>query len=115
MGVVGKYTKTFAEASHALPQGMHANADYPLMIPRIAALADGKVTLRGATSVSATVLRRRDGQEYCIIEQSGVYEILHHRKPTAWRFFPFKDQDTPAIEPIQKELLFADEPEKGRN
>ena len=107
MSVVGDYVKTFAQASHALPLGMHTSADYPLMIPRITALGGGMVTLCGRESVSAKVLRRRDGQEYCIVAQSSAYEVLFHKKPTPWRFFPFKDQDTPAIEPTQKQL-FAD-------
>ena len=76
----------------------------------IAALAGDVVTLGEGTTVSTKVFRRRDGQEYCIVAQSSSYD----KKPTSWRFFPFKDQHTPAIEPTQKELLFADEPEKGR-
>jgi hypothetical protein len=99
--VVGNYVKTFAEASHALPDGMHMNADYPLMIPRIESL-DGKTIRIKADrypyeTFEAKIQKGRDGREFCTIAQSSTFESLFHRKPTRFRFDPFKDQNTPAI------------------
>lgn len=106
--VSGTYVNTFAEASHALPDGMHMNSDYPLMLPRIAALKGKTVTLRGRDGdVEAKVQKdKRSGREYCSIAQVSTYErIFRGGQPTRWKFFPFKDQTTPAIVPVQKEIL----------
>lgn len=54
MTVCGRYVKTFAEASHALPQGMHMNADYPFMIPAITKIEGDQVTISGSLGATET-------------------------------------------------------------
>lgn len=102
MTVSGHYVKTFAEASHALPSGMHMNADYPFMIPPIVSISEGInriVTIRGERdlTVSFVIRRRRGLGEYGYIEQSSSFEQIFNRKPTRFRMLPFKDDRTPAI------------------
>jgi hypothetical protein len=97
MAVSGSYVKTFAQASHALPEGMHMNADYPLMLPRIASLEDGKVTLSGRDGPVTAEVKRSKGREFCVISQGSSFETLFSRPAQPFRFYPFKDERTPAI------------------
>src|SRR5262249_48236868 len=98
VSVGGKYVKTFAEASHALPDGMHMNADYPFMLPPIKFMRAGKVVLSGRGTDGEFVIRRESsGQEYCVITQSSSFEKMFGRPPTKFKAYPFKDEDTPAI------------------
>lgn len=93
----GTYVKTFAEASHALPQGMSLNADYPFMLPRIRRLAGKELVIVGYGDREATVkVIRRGGAEHAFIEQVSSFERLFNRKPTRFRLLPFKDENTPA-------------------
>ncbi len=87
--LIGNYVKTFAEATHALPDGMPMNADYPLMLPEIVKLTKREVTLRGRHDATAPI-RRRGDQEYCSIAQMSSFEILCCRRPQRFRFYPFK-------------------------
>lgn len=103
--VSGKYVATFAEASHALPEGMHMNADYPLMLPPISRLTDKDVTLRGRDGEVTAKIVRRNGKEYCKIAQSSSFEALFSRRPQTFTFHPFKDERTPAAAPVQLALL----------
>lgn len=96
-GVNGQYVKTFAEASHALPDGMHMNADYPFMLPPIVELKGGQVTLKGRNeTATCKIQRHRDGREFCTLAQVSSFERMFGRKPLAFRFYPFKDRDTAA-------------------
>jgi hypothetical protein len=95
--IVGKYVKTFAEASHALPEGMHMNADYPFMLPPIVALNDEFVNLRGSGVCAASPIYKRGDQEFCVVNQRSSFEKLFHRKPQRFEFFPFKDENTESI------------------
>jgi len=94
--ISGRYVKTFAEASHALPQGMHMNADYPFMLPRVVRLEGSTVVLKDRLEGSFAI-RRCGDQEHCIISQSSSFEELFSRKPTKFKALPFKDDASPAI------------------
>lgn len=98
--ICGKYVSTFAEASHALPDGMHMNADYPFMLPAIKS-ADGKqVTIlssRGDPQEATVKIIRRDGREHAYIEQSSTFERIYKRKPARFKLLPFKDDATPPV------------------
>lgn len=81
--MTGQYVRTFAEATHALPDGMHMNADYPFMLPRIRGINDGKITIIGDRGRTATVAH---------IEQSSSFELMSGRKPKRFRLLPFREQ-----------------------
>jgi hypothetical protein len=102
--VSGKYVKSFCEASHVLPENMHMNADYPLMLPKIEKLENGIVTLSGddQKEYSAKIIKR-NGQEYCRIAQSSLFERIFHRKPTMFMFYPFKDEKIKSISEQSKQ------------
>src|SRR4051794_23670764 len=96
--LVGKYAKTFAEASHALPDDMHMNADYPFKLPRILKLEGKEVVLEGRDGEGRfKITRGEDGREYCFIAQSSSFEKMFGRPPTKFKAYPFKDEHTPAV------------------
>lgn len=96
--LMGNYVKTFAEASHALPEGMHMNADYPFMLPPIMKLVGRDVVLQGnGTDGRFRIMRREDGREYCVITQSSSFEKMFGKPPAKFKAYPFKDEHTPAI------------------
>ena len=106
MGVCGNYVMTFAEASHALPAGMHMNADYPFMIARIEKIEGGMVTIRGNGGKTETFEIKKDQRtkrECGFIYQSSAYEVLFRQKPSRWQMQPFKDNQTPAFGESQHE------------
>lgn len=93
--VIGKYVRTFAEATHALPQGMHMNADYPFKLPRIVGRDASAITIaEGGKMETLTVKRGRDG-DYCWLEQSSSFERWMGHKPTKFRLMPFKATEQP--------------------
>lgn len=96
MSVCGKWVKTFAEASHALPLGMSMNADYPFMLPRIVSTTAKQVTIEGRGGKKATRKIQSDGNgEYFTLAQMSTYEKLFGRKRgSSFRFCPFKDDET---------------------
>ena len=89
--MMGNYVKTFAEATHALPDGMHMNADYPLKIARVVAFDNGYVTLEDRERFTAKIIKGKRA-EYCILSQSSSYEKTTSSKPTRFRFYPFKQE-----------------------
>jgi len=97
----GKYSKSFKDATHALPDGMHMNADYPFMLPIIINKTSSSVTLtgRGGKKITANIKRYR-GKEFCIIEQKSSFEKMFGGKPAKFRCFPFIDEKT--IEYLEK-------------
>lgn len=102
MGLQGNFVRTFAEASHALPDGMHMNADYPFMLPPIVRLEGREVILKGREGEGRfKIVRDKRGQETCTIEQSSTFEKLFNRNPSRFKAYPFKDRDTeiPEIKP----------------
>jgi hypothetical protein len=105
MSVCGRYVGTFAEASHALPQGMHMNADYPFMLPKISSVTATHVTLAGDRhGILATAKIKRDkGREWCELNQSSGFERIYGRSAQRFRFDPFKDEHTPAISQTQEQ------------
>lgn len=94
----GRYVKTFAEASHALPDGMHMSADYPFMLPSIKSIERRIMTIVGSGGQEAQVkiVRRRDG-DVAFIAQSSTFERIFKRPPHLFKLLPFKDNDTAAI------------------
>lgn len=94
--VSGQYVQKFAEASHALPEGMHMNADYPFMLPKIVKIEGDQVTLegRGQARITRKIERAPDGREYCDVEQRSAFEVMTKRKATKFRCWPFKDDYT---------------------
>ena len=90
--LIGKYVPTFAEATHALPQGMHMNADYPFMLPAIIGKDSTMITIVGRNHEMRTVrILRRKGGEYAWLEQSSTFEKLYGRKPAKFKLLPFLD------------------------
>jgi hypothetical protein len=93
--ISGKYVKTFAEASHAIPADMHMNADYPLMLPMIVRVDSDSVVLRGRDKeYTAAIKRSSQHGEYCEIAQRSTFEVLFSRPPHRFKFWPFKDEHT---------------------
>lgn len=91
----GRYADTFEHATHALPEGMHMNADYPFMLPSIKEKTKKTITLVGSGGEEVTIpIRRRKGKEFCFIEQSSSFERLFGRKPTKFRCHPFIDENS---------------------
>lgn len=96
MGLIGHYLDTFENATHALPEGMSMNADYPFMIPRIIERNAKQITLeseRDGTRVTAKI-KRDKGREFIVVAQSSTYERLFRRRPTRFKFWPFEGKDT---------------------
>lgn len=97
MTLVGTYVKTFAEATHALPDGMHMNADYPFMLPKIVARDPGAGTItiegRGGARETLTVRTGPNG-EFCTLKQSSTFERTFRRAPQVFTLRPFKDERT---------------------
>ena len=106
MTICGKYVNTFLEASHALPEGMHMNADYPFKLPSIIAADSEFVNLRGSNGEAMTApIERKNGREYCVIYQKSTFEVLYGRKPQKFVCYPFKDENTPAINDQPRALV----------
>jgi hypothetical protein len=103
--VVGKYVNTFAEASHALPVGMHMGADYPFMLPLIAEQDQKSVTIQSSRGLTPQTLTfkiiRQNGREYGYITQSSAFELIFKRPPTRFKVLPFKDERTD-VKPLNK-------------
>lgn len=94
MGVRGTYVQTFEEANYALPDGMHMNADYPFMLPKIVERAAGSITIegRGGKRETLTIQQDAKGHEFCMLSQSSTFERLFHRPPTKFKLMPFKGE-----------------------
>jgi hypothetical protein len=93
----GKYVAKFTEATHALPEGMHMNADYPFKLPRITRVAAGKVTIAdGPASATFRIVAdpKRRGYECCYIEQSSSFEAMTKRPAKRFKCMPFRDELT---------------------
>lgn len=102
--VCGRYVPTFAEASHALPDDMHMDADYPFMIPAIVSVVGDIVTIRGSGGKETSFPIEREtrgkatrGWQIGYIRQSSSFERLFNRPPHRFKMRPFKDEKTPAI------------------
>lgn len=93
MTVCGKYVGTFVEATHALPDGMHMNADYPFMLPKIVDRRAGIITIEGRGGTKETLSIRHDarGREFCELAQSSSLERLYNRPPTTFKLLPFRE------------------------
>ena len=105
MGVSGHYVTEFAAASHALPEGMHMNADYPFMLPAIVRVVGRRVTIRadapsrlhaGEAAEQTVDIQKHRGREFFTLSQSSTWERLFKKPPSPYRFYPFKDFATPA-------------------
>ncbi len=94
MTVSGKYVNTFVEATRALPDGMHMNADYPFRLPKIVDRTAGTITIEGRRGAKKTLSIRQDrqGREFCELEQSSSFERLCNRPPTTFKLLPFKEE-----------------------
>lgn len=89
--VSGRYVDTFAEATHALPDGMHMNADYPFMLPRVVSVTDGVVTIREGSNETSFPIRKHAGREVGTVEQSSSFERMFRGKPQKFTMRPFRD------------------------
>lgn len=95
MTLIGTYVSTFAEATHALPDGMSMNADYPFMLPKIQHTDDATITILGRYGRTATLTIQRDHDgDFATLVQSSTYEKVFHRKPTKFRLMPFRAKET---------------------
>ena len=94
MTLVGKYVQTFAEATHALPQEMHMNADYPFMLPKIQEKTVTSITIVGRRQETARLAIEvdEDGDEFAYIVQSSAYERMFRCEPTRFKLLPFKEE-----------------------
>jgi hypothetical protein len=93
--LIGTYVRTFSEATHALPDGMHMNADYPFVLPKIEH-ADGEtITIRGRYGRTATLMieRDRDG-DFATLAQSSTFEKIYRRRPRKFRLKPFRAKES---------------------
>lgn len=108
MAVTGKYVLKFSEATHALPEGMSMNADYPFMLPRVIRLTKTTVTIQSDNgSETRTVpIEKYRGQQVCYLEQVSSFERMTKSKPHRFRCFPFKDQSSELLEPAARGELF---------
>lgn len=92
MSLIGKYVDTFDEATHALPDGMHMNADYPFKLPAIVARDADSVTLQGRNGETVTVpIQEYRGKPCCYVEQSSTYEMIFRQPPHRFRCWPFRE------------------------
>lgn len=91
--LAGQYVKTFAEATHALPQGMHMNADYPFKLPKCR-VVDGMVELTPDRGGEPVRLKIRHGRrcQFVIHAQKSTFESAFGRKAAEFRFLPFRDE-----------------------
>lgn len=88
--LIGKYSKTFKDATHALPEGMHMNADYPFMLPEIINRTEKEITILGKNKEIATAkIIKRNNQEYIYIYQSSSFEKIFRKSPHKFKCFPF--------------------------
>lgn len=98
--ISGKYTDTFCDASHAVASGMHMNADYPFQCPIILSINRKQITIQNSRGETKTVkIIRRNGREYFWLKQSSSFEKLFGKLPVKFKFHPFKDERTDAIQP----------------
>jgi hypothetical protein len=98
MSVQGKYVPTFAEASHALLDGMHMNADYPFMIPKVKGVNGGYVVLADRmVDGRFKIVKSKDGREHCVVAQKSTFENLYRKPPKKFKAYPFKDENTPSV------------------
>ena len=103
MTISGKWVDRFADASHALPVGMHMNADYPFMLPRIVGYDGKRVTIEGAGGQRTDFIIKRGGPRECgFIRQSSSFERIMNRKPQKFTVLPFKDENTPVPAPTER-------------
>ncbi|MGC3968924.1 MAG: hypothetical protein QM775_16605 [Pirellulales bacterium] len=97
----GQYVRTFAEASHVIPQGLPPEAG---VFPVVVRIVGRRVTLRLGDAEKTADIRTRNGRESCTIE------IVDHR-PAAGPLLlpfdchPFKHDDTPAFGAAQATLF----------
>jgi hypothetical protein len=93
--VRGTYVRTFDDATFALPDGMHMNADYPFMLPKIVARSSGSITIEGRGGERETLKIHQDarGQEFCELVQSSTFERLYDQPPTKFKLMPFKGEE----------------------
>jgi len=91
--MMGAYARTFAEATHALAEGMPMNADYPFKTPTIVSCTEQTVTIEGRDGARETLAIRRDaqGREFAELEQASTFERLYRRPPTKFKLHPFKE------------------------
>lgn len=94
MSICGQFVTTFDEATHALPDGMHMNADYPFKLPKIVDRDDRSITIEGRAGARATLVVQHDaaGHEFCELAQSSTFEKLWGRPPTKFKLVPFKGE-----------------------
>lgn len=99
--VSGRWTRMFAEASHALVCDINLDAMWKHCIMRIEAIESGAMLLAGYDS-QVTIERDRIG-EYVVIENVCPIGVAFGMKPEKHKARPFKDDRTPAI--VQPTLL----------
>jgi hypothetical protein len=98
--ISGNYVRKFSDASHALPDGMPTGSDYPFILPRIVAVEGKCVVLRsddGRVVQSAKIRKSKGHGQYCEFRQSSAIEKMFRRPDRLFRFWPFKDEKTPAV------------------
>lgn len=92
--VFGKYKTSFSESSHALPEGMHMGSDYPFKIAKIESVEGKQITVSdGYGNRETAKIIKRKGKEYFYLNLMSSF----NRKPTRFKFHPFKDNDQPSV------------------
>lgn len=94
MTLIGTYVSLFAEATHAIPEEMHMNADYPFMWSKIQHADAETVTILGRYGRTATIVIERDQRgDFATLAQSSTFEKIYRKRPTKFRFVPFRAED----------------------
>lgn len=93
--ISGRYVKTFAEATHALPQGLHLNADYPFKVPKCRVIGRMlELTPDGGGEPVTLLIRHGKRGQFVKHAQKSTFENVFGRKATEFRFLPFRDERT---------------------
>lgn len=87
--VTGNYCKTFAEATHGMPQGMSLNARYRFHWVKVVRVEGKTVHCTGALEpMEFQIRRQRDGQEFFDLT---IKDPIFG--PQVFRTLPFKGEE----------------------
>ncbi len=96
----GRYVPTFEQATHALPQDLHLNADYPFKLPAITGRTPTTITIQDREETTVRIVRK-GGKEWAYVEQSSTFERAFGRKPKRFKLLPFRDDRTGTATVVQ--------------
>ncbi len=100
----GNYVAKFEDASHAIPEGMHMNADYPFKLPTIKSITGKEMIITDKGNETTVTIKNMNGKQVAYVKQSSSLERMFKYKPARFKLHPFKDEKTPAISGQEKLL-----------